>query len=204
MNDEIRILQTTRLKGRPRIEDLSETLDLARDTLESALRPMLGAGLLEEVKGRVKLTLEGRQRLETLFAAVRAGTDQTALSAAYHEFDSYNSRFKQLVTDWQLIDGERPNDHTDADYDNTIIRRLSDLHANFLELVARLAGIAPLLSDYPRRFTDALGRITAGEHRWLAAPLIDSYHTVWFELHENLIGLAGLSRVAEAAAGRAE
>ncbi|MGW4124654.1 hypothetical protein [Nocardia sp. NPDC004711] len=204
MNDEIQILQTTRLKGRPRIEDLSESLGLTRDALESALHPLLEAGLLEEVKGRVKLTPEGRQRLETLFAAMRAGTDQTTLSAAYHEFDSYNSRFKQLVTDWQLIDGERPNDHTDADYDNTIIRRLSDLHANFLELVARMAGIAPLLSDYPRRFTDALGRITAGEHRWLAAPLIDSYHTVWFELHENLIGLAGLSRVAEAAAGRAE
>jgi pyruvate,orthophosphate dikinase len=33
--------------------------------------------------------------------------------------------------------------------------------------------------------------------------MIDSYHTVWFELHEDLIGLAGLSRADEAAAGRA-
>jgi pyruvate,orthophosphate dikinase len=28
----------------------------------------------------------------------------------------------------------------------------------------------------------------------LAAPLKDSYHTVWFELHEELIILSGRSR----------
>jgi hypothetical protein len=38
----------------------------------------------------------------------------------------------------------------------------------------------------------------------LLKPLIDSYHTVWFELHEELISLAGLSREAEAASGRAQ
>jgi pyruvate,orthophosphate dikinase len=33
--------------------------------------------------------------------------------------------------------------------------------------------------------------------------LLDSYHTVWFELHEDLIRLAGRTREAEATAGRA-
>ena len=31
----------------------------------------------------------------------------------------------------------------------------------------------------------------------LARPLIDSYHTVWFELHEELILAAGLTREAD-------
>jgi VIT1/CCC1 family predicted Fe2+/Mn2+ transporter len=44
----------------------------------------------------------------------------------------------------------------------------------------------------------------AGDSAWLLKPLIDSYHTVWFELHEDLIGLAGHTREAEAASGRAE
>ena len=36
-------------------------------------------------------------------------------------------------------------------------------------------------------------------HDYLASPLVDSYHTVWFELHEELIELAGSTREAEAA-----
>jgi hypothetical protein len=33
--------------------------------------------------------------------------------------------------------------------------------------------------------------------------MIDSYHTVWFELHEELIAARGLSREEEAKAGHA-
>jgi hypothetical protein len=32
---------------------------------------------------------------------------------------------------------------------------------------------------------------------WLTRPMVDSYHTVWFELHEELIGMAGRTRSAE-------
>ena len=39
---------------------------------------------------------------------------------------------------------------------------------------------------------------------WLVRPLIDSYHTVWFELHEELILAAGLTRESEAKAGDAQ
>jgi hypothetical protein len=39
---------------------------------------------------------------------------------------------------------------------------------------------------------------------WLSRPLIDSYHTVWFELHEELILAAGLTREAEAESGNAQ
>jgi hypothetical protein len=37
----------------------------------------------------------------------------------------------------------------------------------------------------------------------VASPRVDSYHSVWFELHEDLIRLAGRTRSAETAAGRA-
>jgi pyruvate,orthophosphate dikinase len=32
---------------------------------------------------------------------------------------------------------------------------------------------------------------------------VDSYHGIWFELHEDLIQLAGRTRAAEVEAGRA-
>jgi hypothetical protein len=43
----------------------------------------------------------------------------------------------------------------------------------------------------------------AGDTTWLARPIIDSYHTVWFELHEELIAASGLTREEEARAGHA-
>jgi hypothetical protein len=39
--------------------------------------------------------------------------------------------------------------------------------------------------------------------RFVASPRVDSYHGVWFELHEDLIRLAGRRRSDEGSAGRA-
>jgi pyruvate,orthophosphate dikinase len=37
----------------------------------------------------------------------------------------------------------------------------------------------------------------------VASPRVDSYHSIWFELHEDLILLSGRTRAEEVAAGRA-
>ena len=42
-----------------------------------------------------------------------------------------------------------------------------------------------------------------GNGKYIASPRVDSYHGVWFELHEDLILLAGRTRADEVAAGRA-
>ena len=84
-----------------------------------------------------------------------------------------------------------------------MILRLEDLHATSLPLLGEFVDLVPRLHPYIVRLDAALTRIHAGDHRWLAGPLIDSFHTVWFELHEELIGLAGRTRAGEAKAGRA-
>ncbi len=204
MGTELRVLQAMRLKGRALPEDLAAAT--GRDVAELApiVERLTAAGDCEEARGRLKLTRPGRARLEVLLAEERVGVDQEALKVAYHEFDQHNSAFKRLVTDWQMKDAHTPNDHTDAGYDADVVGRLGPLHEGFSPLLERVVAIAPRLAPYPERFAGALEKVRAGEHTWLARPMIDSYHTVWFELHEDLIGLAGLSRADEAAAGRAE
>jgi hypothetical protein len=59
----------------------------------------------------------------------------------------------------------------------------------------------PRLDAYAAKLSAALDRIQAGDTTWFTRPLVDSYHTVWFELHEELIGAAGLTREDEAASG---
>jgi pyruvate,orthophosphate dikinase len=198
---ELDVLQAARLKGR-----LSPDLAAASCGIDTDAVPVIFGELREAgyVKGDpdVRLTPEGRQRLGELVATERAETDLDALRRLYDEFDRHNTDFKQMVSDWQLRDGE-PNDHTDSAYDQSVIDRLAALDTDFQPLVGRVGDVAPRLRNYAQRFSNALGQIRAGDTSYVARPIADSYHTVWFEFHEELIGLLGLSREDEAAAGRA-
>lgn len=202
MHEEVRVLQLVRLKGRPTQEDIAQSAGIAPGV---ALDGLLDAGHVQKAGERFRLTTDGRARLESLLKAERSEIDQHQLTELYNEFDEFNTEFKQLITDWQLIDDNTPNNHSDPEYDNKIVHRLADLHERFMPLLHRIVDIAPRLAFYPERFSGAVHKVAvAGDHGWLAKPLADSYHTVWFELHEDLIGMAGLSRIKEAAAGRAE
>jgi pyruvate,orthophosphate dikinase len=167
------------------------------------LQSLAADGLVQEGGGRYRLTPEGRAELATWLAAEREAIDAAAIAALYERFTALNAEFKELASSWQQRDGEL-NDHTDAAYDGAILDRLGALHERFLPLVQEIAVAAPRLRGYPARFAGAVDKVQAGDHAWFLRPIIDSYHTVWFELHEDLIGLAGLSREEEAVAGRAE
>lgn len=201
--DNLRLLQAVRLKGRATVADLVAASGLAVDDTTAALAVLVAAGNVEEARDRFKLTPVGRDALAALLDEERSGVDAAALAAGYHDFDEHNSALKGLMTRWQLKDAATPNDHSDAAYDAAVIADLGALHERFRPLLERFVALAPRLAHYPARFETALERIAAGDHSWFARPLADSYHTVWFELHEDLIGLAGLTRAEEAAAGRA-
>lgn len=199
---DLEILQAAKLKGRLSPE--------AATAFTRAPEPEVTAGLTRLRDGgyvggepNIRITHEGRDRLAELIAAERGTVDQEALAACYQNFDDHNTELKSIITDWQLIDGTTPNDHTDSAYDLRVIARLSDLHERFSPLVTRVAQIASRLSPYEDRFNDAIVKVNEGDTTFVARPIVDSYHTVWFEFHEELIGLLGLSRAEEAAAGRA-
>lgn len=198
---EVRILQAARLKGRLSPEAAAICADVSVEEATAEIARLRDQGLL---KGdpNVRATPEGKARVASLIEAERNDVDASALTAAYEEFDSHNNQLKAVITDWQLRDGD-PNDHTDAGYDASVIARLVTLHEGFAPLVAKIAGLAPRLGPYSARFDHAIDQVRNGDHTYIARPIMDSYHTVWFEFHEELIGLLGLNREEEAAAGRA-
>ncbi|WP_369201064.1 AMP-binding protein [Streptomyces sp. PU-14G] len=204
MSEELRVLQAVRIKGRPTAPEIAAASAVAGTALERVLRTSADAGLCTAAHGRHTLTPAGREHLRRLVAQERAGLDRAALARAYEDFGTHNTALKRLITDWQLVGGTTVNDHSDAAYDADVIGRLAHLHEEFSGPLARLVLLAPRLAHYPGRLARALARIQAGDHSWLARPLVDSYHTVWFELHEDLLALTGRERAREAAAGRAE
>ena len=186
---ELAVLQAVRLKGRVSRDDLSATLGEERfDVIDR----LVGSGLLLDGP-TLRLSPEGRARLEGLLADERSRIDTAAVLAAYGEFRSVNAEFKALVTEWQLRNGQ-PNTHEDAGYDAAVLARLDDVHQRVAPVIAAVAIQLPRLSRYSVKLQTALDNIHAGQTMWLARPLIDSYHTVWFELHEELILAAGRTR----------
>ncbi|MCR8899744.1 hypothetical protein NWF34_22695 [Gordonia sp. GONU] len=201
MAHELAILQAARLKGRlsPELAAASAGVDL--DTAQDVIARLRDAGSLKG-EPSVRLTPEGKTALAELISAERDTIDRDALTALYEEFDDHNNSLKQIITDWQIRDGS-PNDHSDEAYDKGVIDRLIALDAGFQPLVARIADKAPRLTTFAQRFSNAIEQLQGGDTGFVARPIADSYHTVWFEFHEELIGLLGLNRAEEAAAGRA-
>ena len=50
---------------------------------------------------------------------------------------------------------------------------------------------------YGPRLSDAVQRVQKGDTDWFTKPMIASYHTVWFEMHEDLLCTLGIERGAE-------
>ena len=98
------------------------------------------------------------------------------------------------MTRWQTVTvgGEAvPNDHTDADYDAAVLDELAKLDAEAGPVLDVLAGLVPRLGVHRRRLSEALARASAGETDYVSGVRVASYHTVWFELHEDLLRLLG-------------
>ena len=47
---------------------------------------------------------------------------------------------------------------------------------------------------YGDRFAAALAQVDRGQRRYVDEPGLDSAHTVWFQLHEDLLATLNLSR----------
>jgi len=198
---ELKVLQAVRLKGRVASAELATTIGENAADVTETVASLRGSGLLIADK-TVRLSAEGRQRLAELLGQERSSVDVPAILAEYEKFRRINAEFKELVTDWQIRDGE-PNDHQDPRYDGEVLARLDDVHKKVLPIIGSIAGQLPRLGFYADKLNNAYEKIRRGDATWLARPLVDSYHTVWFELHEELIGAAGLTRGGEAAAGHA-
>ena len=115
---------------------------------------------------------------------------------------------KEAVTAWQLKPAEggadrAVNDHADAAYDEGVLETLAAIGTAADAWLDPLEGQSRRLSGYRSRLGRALELAKEGDQRYVASPRVDSFHGVWFELHEDLIQLAGRTRAEEVEAGRA-
>ena len=169
------------------------------EAITAALVEAVAAGRAAGAKGTFMVSPAGRewldQRYPEVFAEFRANPEA---SEAYERFERINRELLALFTDWQMMPsagGERvPNDHSDSDYDHGVVDRLGAQHERAEKVLDRFAGLEPRLGVYRERLDEAYDRVLAGAIDWVSGARIDSYHTVWFELHEDLLRMLGRER----------
>jgi hypothetical protein len=154
------------------------------------------AGLAIARGQNLALAPAGRE-VHAAWARLAPGSEEEALAkATYERFLALNVEFLRICTDWQLKPGNQPNDHTDAAYDFKILERLDRLDERAGPMFEALGKAVPRFADYRGRLTDALDKIS-DDRAWLASPRCDSYHTVWMQLHEDLLTAVGVDRADE-------
>jgi len=165
---------------------------------KAALGRLVESGDVKEARGNFVLMPPGRERLAARYGDIyKAVRESDRFTAAYRRFDRVNNDLKRLITDWQMITvagQQTPNDHRDADYDHTIIDRLGALHDRVEPILDAFAAEVPRLSRHRDRLDAAVDRIFAGEKDYVSGVRLDSYHTVWFELHEDLLRILDTER----------
>lgn len=159
---------------------------------------IVAAELVERRASAIVLTRLGRTEHER-WARVAAGSGtEVRLRRAYESFLPLNAELLVLCHDWQVRPGGTPNDHRDARYDWSVLDRLHALDERAGGVIGRAARALERIRGHRGRLRDALDRVNAGEHEWFTSPRIDSYHTVWMHLHEDLLLALGIDRAAEA------
>lgn len=188
----LELLRTIQLKGLCSVERIASCLGVAESVVSDCLA--LHEALLKSTPRGFALTPEGRGWVLEQVALEGAGLGQM-LEPEFEQFLALNHRFKVLVTEYQQA-GVTGSDHERWPW---FIAEVTSLHSSFKPIVEEVSAKAERLATYGPRFEAAHAALLAGDHTMLVSPLKDSYHTIWFEYHEELIALTGRDRATEEA-----
>lgn len=197
---DLLVLHTLRCMGFTDLERVAGATGLSSQETESRLIDLAVAGLVTRTPGSFGgwgLTDSGKAEDARLIAAeLDAAAARTPVTGAYETFMVLNPELLDLCSAWHMrtLDGVAArNDHSDADYDGRVLSRFVDLDRRADTVFAALTAVLPRFRGYRVRLASALDRAKAGELEHLA-DTTTSYHSVWFQLHEDLLVTLGIPR----------
>lgn len=182
------ILHALRIKGMAPEPALVIATGLSGQEAASALGALAGEGLAERAPAAGNdawlLTPEGLGAHGERIAELREQLTPGGIAAAYDSFLELNDPAKQLISRSQqgAID------------DSELLLELEEIAERVGEALEYAARHEGRFGVYGERLESALERFGGGDARYVGDPGIDSFHTVWFECHEDFLLTLGLSR----------
>ena len=202
-SSELLVLHGLRVKGIADAAAVARRFALDRELVDELLLDYEAFGWISRVHfadvDGWSLTASGVAENERRLAAELDQTDARSKVLAAHEvFVALNSRFLVAITNWQIRprggDQLAANDHTDWSWDERVLDELHGLRGRLQPVCNGLTAVLARFAGYTERYSAALDGVDRGERSWVAQPKIDSCHTVWMELHEDLLATLGLER----------
>jgi hypothetical protein len=200
---DLLVLHAVRLSGMADDHRVAHRYGLDQPLVSELLLDLQAYGWVTRVDfagtGGWTLTDTGRHRNEQQLAAELVAAGAAAEVAEVHrDFLPSNERLLRAGTDWQLrpdgLDPLAPNRHDDPDWDARVIDDLTRIGQDLSRLEPRLTARLSRFAGYHARYAGALARVREGDTSWVTKVREDSCHTVWMELHEDLVATLGLER----------
>ena len=172
-------------------EAIAGIIAMSPAKVASILSDSEGRGRVTLIQGKYSLTPTGRMALTSDYSRFYSEFRRNPeVLRAYEDFETANSALKALITRWQVVEvlgSAVANDHNDKNYDAKVIDALGALHERADRILARLAQQLPRMQVYREKLQFALERAEDGKVEWVSDAKIESFHTLWFELHEDLL-----------------
>jgi hypothetical protein len=183
------LLHALRVKGAATATVLAAAL--GREEAGAELEALLSARLVTRAgsgpEALLALTPPGHVRDRELVAAELSDDGRERLGGLYEgSFLPVNVEFKRLCAEWQT-----------AGESFELLEQMVGVHERIEAFLAAAAALVPRLGRYSERLGEAFERVQDGDGDALVGPIGDSFHNVWFELHEDLIATLGRSRAEE-------
>lgn len=188
MDTELDVLQHLAMEGIAETADIAADTDHSESAVGETLEKLERDGYVES-EGFWYLTDDGEERLDEACRA-RFDDDQLAELRGVHEhFEEYDARMKELAEAWQDIPADERGPNAEP---------VADLHALQADLEALFDELSPgtreVYEPYLASLADAIAALEDGETDYFTGTEVDSYHTVWFELHDDLLRTLGEER----------
>jgi hypothetical protein len=182
MLDDFEVLHLARIKGVVPNDVLSRVEDVI-DRLEQD-------GLIRVSGGTARLTGPGLRAHSRLLAEQRSAVDVDTISATYGRFLAVNVAVKSACATWQRT-GPDPESLF------TVSSELAEYLGRVRPSLSRAALVLSRFGGYLDRLEDASARSSGGDGAYVTSTSVDSFHTIWFECHEDYLLTLGRSREEE-------
>jgi hypothetical protein len=175
----LHVLRCVGFAGLPRV---ATAAGLPESTVESELIDLAVAGLVTHSPGDFGgwgLTEAGRAADAEQVAAELATTGaRPAITKAYNDFLVLNPELLDLCAAWP---GQK------------VLDLLTEFHGRADTVLTDLSTALRRFERYRARLANALTRARAGEDTYVTTD-VESYHAVWFQLHEDLLATLDIPR----------
>ena len=174
-----RVLNAVYLKKLTTVPSIAELIDVPMEAVETVAARCSGDGTMLSLPAGVMLTPTGidevRDYSRAAYKSVRQGNE---LETWYPRFEVLNTRFIELVTEWQRSGGEE-----------RVSEKVIQVCDRLVKAIEELVPSIPRYTEYVTRFVRSMDRVDRGDREYVSNPTKDSLHNIWFEFHEDVLGV---------------